>query len=174
MEAKVEYLPIFFHEIQKMIVHDVEGITTSILKNYSNNDQLRNILLHHTSEEKGISRCFFELYQETQEIVLFQDRVFEGTEGRRKYYPNLDEYYEWFRPMLVLWLGFAFIRAHDLISKSIHLDQVDSEKAMLSSSAVDTVGVFRQLAAFEVALNWPVMFQFTNCEPLFTKSGFLL
>ena len=74
-----------------------------------------------------------------------------------KCYDYLNEYHIWFRPVLVLWLGFAFIRACDLTHRCIYIDNVvkEDDYVMTSSSAVDTAVVFKQLATFLKELNWP-------------------
>jgi hypothetical protein len=72
-------------------------------------------------------------------------------------YESLNEYHVWFQPVLVLWLGLAFIRACDLTRRCIHIDSVTKEDAyvMTSSSAVDTALVFNYLGAFLKELSWP-------------------
>jgi len=156
MEGYLEYLPILYDELQKGIVKDVEGTTWSLLKGIGDNDEQRKILLRLSPEHKALCRCLFDLYSQTHAFVQFQKEVFSDTTGRQKFYEHLDQFHEWFRPVLVLWLGFAFIRAHQMISTSINLDDVNSEGSQLTShSAFETVFVFHQLANFAKELNWP-------------------
>lgn len=69
----------------------------------------------------------------------------------------LKQYHLWFRPVLVLWLGFTFIRACEMTFKSIKIDNVvtEDEYVKTSSSALDTRVIFIQLTTFWTELNWP-------------------
>ena len=78
MEGDVEYMPIVYDEFQKMIVHDVELMTWSVVVNYTHcNDKLRRILLNINEVEKANCRALFELFAETQVFVVAQDDIFK-------------------------------------------------------------------------------------------------
>ncbi|ODM95910.1 Protein unc-13 D [Orchesella cincta] len=152
--VSVEYLPIAYDELQKMVIHDVETICWLFFEFYFDYKKLRKILLKNEENEKELCMAFFNLYAQTQIFVFAYKEIFP--EGKKSYC-CLNEYHRWFRPILILWLGFALIRGSSIISKTINIDSnaLENEHAMTSSSALDTANVFCQFINFWNTLNWP-------------------
>ncbi|CAL8119424.1 unnamed protein product [Orchesella dallaii] len=152
--ASVEYLPAAYDELQKMVIHDVEAMCWLSFELYFDYRKLRKTLLKNDTNDRELCTAFFNLYSQTQIFVLACKEIFP--EGKKPYC-CLTEYHRWFRPTLILWLGFALIRGSTLISKTIHIDSntLESEQAMTSSSALDTATVYCQFINFWNTLNWP-------------------
>lgn len=153
LTGAMEYLPVVYDELQKMVIHDVEAICWLFFQFYHDYKKLRKMLLVNSEKDKNFCSAFFDLYKQTQVFVFAQMDIFSGS----KHYPFLESYYRWFRPILVLWLGFALIRGSLIICKTINIDNEvqENEHAMTSSSALDTATVFAQLVQFWTTLNWP-------------------
>ncbi|CAG7830335.1 unnamed protein product [Allacma fusca] len=154
LDGLIHYMPLAYDEFQKMIIHDVETVCYYTLRHYDSNTKLREVLVCMDSDVRHVCRALFDLYVETQVFVGDQENIF-GTVQECYYY--LNRYHRWFRPVLVLWLGYALIRAADMISYSIKIDNivVENETVMTSSSATDAGMVYHQLTTFWQQLNWP-------------------
>lgn len=153
LTASIKYLPIIYDELQKMVIHDVEAICWLFFQFYHDPRKLRKILLFNEERDRVFCSAFFDLYKQTQIFVFAQIDIFSSATE----YPFLESYHRWFRPILVLWLGFALIRGSLMICKTINIDNHvhDNSHSMTSSSALDTANVFAQLVQFWSTLSWP-------------------
>ncbi|XP_035709370.1 protein unc-13 homolog 4B [Folsomia candida] len=148
------YTPIMYDELQKMVNHDIEMICWSLLRHYNDNKRLRKMLTDRNRKENECTiSALFSLYAGTQTFVEAQHQIF--TESPQ--YDNLANYHKWFRPILVLWLGFAVIRGSEIITRCVNIDTVsmDNIHAQTSTSALDTAAVIHQLVQFWERLMWP-------------------
>lgn len=155
MIGAIEYLPNVYSELQMVVKQDVETTCWLYFEDYNDTKKLRTILLSNDEEEKAVCTSFFTLYAQTYKFVVSQEAIFPE-EGRNKYC-YLETFHRWFRPVLVLWLGYALIQGSTMISKTINIDDnvQDNPYALTSSSALDTATVFCQLLYFWEALRWP-------------------
>lgn len=76
LTASMEYLPIVYDELQKMVIHDVEGLCEIFFESPPNYPRMRQILLENDEHSKSLCTALFELYVQTQLFIFARNDIF--------------------------------------------------------------------------------------------------